>query len=384
MPDTLLLDSLQVRGFRAFRDLQIPHLGVVNLIVGKNNVGKSSLLEALRLYAENGSPSLIRELLVTRQESREVIHSSQVFSASEFDDEDEPFQSIKYLFYGRPDIIDHLKPILIGPINSSSKTLSILVEIYEGLDRNRDRNLDQPTLPLMDLPDAIVEIPYSTVTLPFLVVQGANYAAKRYRLDPFFRFGLRTASRDTSQVFIGANGLDTRRIGDLWNEMATAGLEDAVLSALQIIAPEVQRISLRVDQRGRREHIPIVKIAEAARLIPLRSMGDGMVRMFGIALALVSARNGMLLIDEIESGLHYSVQADMWRLIFGAAQRFNIQVFATTHSLDCIRGFRKAAIEDTQTEGVLIRLQRKRDDITATAFNEEEVAIATSNGIEVR
>src|SRR6266849_7306838 len=78
---TLILNSLEIRGFRGFRQLQIERLGRVNLIVGKNNVGKSSLLEALQLYAHRGSPRLIWELLVARDESR---YSSGVLDESKY------------------------------------------------------------------------------------------------------------------------------------------------------------------------------------------------------------------------------------------------------------------------------------------------------------
>src|SRR4028118_1414694 len=71
--DELFLKSLEIRQFRAFENLRIPRLNRVNLIVGKNNVGKTSLLEALRLYAYQGSPSLIWDLLQRRDESREPI-----------------------------------------------------------------------------------------------------------------------------------------------------------------------------------------------------------------------------------------------------------------------------------------------------------------------
>lgn len=76
--------------------------------------------------------------------------------------------------------------------------------------------------------------------------------------------------------------------------------------------------------------------------LPLYSLGDGMYRALGIALALANARNGILLIDEFENGLYYTVQPDIWQLIFQVARRLNIQVFATTHSWDCIEAFQQA------------------------------------------
>ena len=118
--------------------------------------------------------------------------------------------------------------------------------------------------------------------------------------------------------------------------------------------------------------------------MPLRSLGDGMVRVLGIALALVNVINGILLIDEIENGLHYLVQPDLWRLIFQTARQLNVQVFATTHSWDCIQAFQQVAQEDTESEGMLIRLEAKDGNIAATLFDEEELGIATREQIEVR
>lgn len=68
--ETLVMDSIEIRHLRAFRHLRIERLGRVNLVVGKNGVGKSCLLEALRLYATKGSLSVILDLLETRDETR--------------------------------------------------------------------------------------------------------------------------------------------------------------------------------------------------------------------------------------------------------------------------------------------------------------------------
>ena len=109
-----------------------------------------------------------------------------------------------------------------------------------------------------------------------------------------------------------------------------------------------------------------------------------MNRIFGIALALVNAKEGMLLIDEIDSGLHYSVQPDLWRMIFQVAARLNVQVFATTHSWDCVEAFQQAAMEDQQEEGLLIRLHEQDGEMISTLFDERKLGIATRDDIEVR
>lgn len=111
--------------------------------------------------------------------------------------------------------------------------------------------------------------------------------------------------------------------------------------------------------------------------------GDGVNRLFGIILSLCNAKNGILLIDEFENGLHHSIQLSIWKIIFRLANDLNVQVFATSHSHDCVRAFQAAATDSPQ-EGALIRLTRKGDKVLPTLFKERELEIATQNEIEVR
>src|SRR5207248_10243537 len=97
---TLILNSLEIKNFRGFRHLQIERLGRVNLIVGKNNVGKTSLLEALRLYASRAStPTFIWEILSTRNEIRRP-----------FVNVEDMLSTLKYVFYGRKEVMPGLAP----------------------------------------------------------------------------------------------------------------------------------------------------------------------------------------------------------------------------------------------------------------------------------
>lgn len=72
--------------------------------------------------------------------------------------------------------------------------------------------------------------------------------------------------------------------------------------------------------------------------VPIGSLGDGMRRLMVIATALAFTKQGRLFVDEIDTGLHYSVMSDMWKLVVAKASAANSQVFATTHSWDCIEG----------------------------------------------
>lgn len=117
--------------------------------------------------------------------------------------------------------------------------------------------------------------------------------------------------------------------------------------------------------------------------VPIKSFGDGVNRLFGLILSLTSAKGGILLVDEIENGLHYSILNNVWTTIFKMARKLNVQVFATSHSWDCIDAFQKAAQESPE-DGALIRLTATEDNVIATVFQERELEIASREKIELR
>jgi AAA15 family ATPase/GTPase len=106
--------------------------------------------------------------------------------------------------------------------------------------------------------------------------------------------------------------------------------------------------------------------------------------MLGLMLALVNTRDRILLIVEIENGLHYLVLPSLWHVLVGTARRLNVQVIATSHSWDRIQAFQQVAEEDTESEGLLLRLEVRGDSVQAVLIDEDELAIATSGQIEVR
>ena len=128
----------------------------------------------------------------------------------------------------------------------------------------------------------------------------------------------------------------------------------------------------------------IVKLKDHSHPVPLKSLGDGAVRLFSIALALANSHGGILTIDEAENGIHHSVQKAFWRMILQTAYKNNIQVLATTHSWDCARGFGEAAEEDNNSESLLIRLDRHGEDIRAVPYSEGELKVAVDQGTEIR
>ena len=106
--------------------------------------------------------------------------------------------------------------------------------------------------------------------------------------------------------------------------------------------------------------------------------------MFGVALALANCRGGFLLIDEAENGIHHRLQGDFWRMVLQAAQDNDVQVIATTHSLDCVRGFAQAVMENETCTGVLVRIDDYQGSLRAVEYSDKNLRVAAEQGMEVR
>ena len=189
--------------------------------------------------------------------------------------------------------------------------------------------------------------------------------------------------------FITAESLGGSELVSLWETIALTSNEERVLNALRLLEPTIEKIAsvavtpdyyIGGNQRGGFR----VKFKDADRPVPIGSLGDGIWRLLVMAIAIAQCKDGILLIDEIDTGLHYSVMSDMWRLIYGAAKELNVQVFATTHSNDCIRSLAEVccAEEDAGKNVTLHRIERGRKK--SVAYSSKEIEVAAARGIEVR
>jgi AAA15 family ATPase/GTPase len=120
------------------------------------------------------------------------------------------------------------------------------------------------------------------------------------------------------------------------------------------------------------------------RLIPLPVMGGGIVRLTRLSLYIGNAPKGVVLVDEVENGIHYSVMDKVWKAIGEAARRFDAQVFATTHSRECIVAAHKAFTENGSYDFRLHRLEKVNKAISVITYDQKSLAAAIDTGLEVR
>lgn len=369
--------TLEIERFRALRRIKIEGFGRVNLITGKNNTGKSSLLEALRILAFDAAPSVIESILQFREENvRDADDSPRTLDA-------EGVFRLSNLFHGFPQFSGKLEPIVMA---ASAGSRPMHLSIGAGwFTEERDAEGTRRLVPQQEqlfgdgegLPSLVIESNGNRRLLPL------DYS-RRY---PYRDRVLRSEFSDETAlpcVFVSPYGGErTATLGAMWDKIALSDREKDVVEALKIIDPEISAVSMVGGEGPRQQRTAIVRAGNLPRPVPLRSFGDGLNRLFGIVLSLVNAKDGILLIDEFENGIHYTVQLDAWRTVFRVAERLGVQVFATSHSWDSIEAFQKAAAEVPE-DGVLIRLSRRGSDVLPTVFAESELAVATRERIEVR
>ncbi|NEQ96797.1 MAG: AAA family ATPase [Cyanothece sp. SIO2G6] len=355
-----MLNSLRISQFRAFKDLKIDRLGRINLVVGRNNLGKTTLLEAVYLYASDNTLDTLNRVLKRRQEyfiekGGEVISYDNLFCRN----------------------TEQLAPIEIGEIQGKNQLVirrmwrfADVVEAEERLQVRYSEHL--PDDPEIDATE-VLTAKRGQNNFESMSIDSGRYSRRlRQKQD-----GL------SSSLFLPFSGFQDDSVdpAELWDRVAVTNKDSDVLSALKIIEPGLERI-IMVANRPQRQ--AMAKLPEQLQHIPLRSLGDGMNRLFELALGLVSVPEGKIfLVDEIDAGLHFTTLVDVWRLVFQAAEALNIQVFATTHSWDCIEAFQQAAVEHL-AEGCLIRLEKGEEGIRAEVFSEEDLTIITRKSIEVR
>lgn len=388
-----MINSLKIQNFRMLEDFEVNNLGRVNLIVGKNNSGKSTVLEALRILAGNAHPSLLEDILIE--------HDEKISKSLEADGLYEPpFQTF---FTGRnfPDEDQteiHIK--VSGPYTKKLIRMSHIL-MYTEKEEIRDNDggiisqIKRKIIPksqtnLIPMGEKLQQGLRITTENPekfFIIDLNDGRSEGSFRIKAYKQF------KETPASLIPTRFISIDDLADIWDEIQfLSNYEDFVKQGLKIISDDFEGLAFvkRSDNSGGRlMRTCIIKLKGIDRGVPLKSMGDGMLRILQLILKTYPAKGGFLLIDEFENGLHFSVQKQVWDLLFKLAEKLDIQVFATTHSWDCIESFAEVAKDRKDNQGVLFRMGRSirtsdRGKVIATVFDSEKLASLTQADVEVR
>lgn len=368
-----MIKNIHIEGYRIFRDFKVNNLNKINLFVGTNNSGKTSVLEALYLLASDFHPQSLWKILVDRGEQ----------SFSEATPQNPYLQQLEvelnHLFYGNKINLGDTVRITASNGISKSSTLKIISprelenpQIFQMIARENVDSLDSMLAVAIENDAHLMLSPLpltSRNTLRQNTVQNwTNFHANQPNKLPAINV-----------QYVSSYSLSAQQLTSAWAGILLTPDEDRVVRALQFLDSNIERIAavptpIMQGQKGGF----MVKMSQFEAPVPIGTLGDGAWRMLGLAIALIRSRNGILLVDEIDTGLHYSVMTKMWEMIVKASKEFNIQVFATTHSQDCIK-----ALADTNENEISVQ-RIEPENKCAVEYSAGEIQSATAYNIEMR
>ncbi len=370
-----MYSSIHIRGYRGLDSFRMRGLGRVNLLVGANNCGKTSILECIELLRSTGNPGTLSSILRRRGEWGDAN-----------DRDSEPLLDVNRLFSGY-DLQGEV--VIEGGRDRTGNPFDWNRKVAMHVEDPRESESGEP--------DPFGEDGYLTLAVEWSdrgddsdtrAVKTGITSAGHLSSRPPRRFPrMRNGPPDRAVQFIGTRGMTALDVVRLFDDVVLTESEEHVTQALRIIEPAVERIAAVATDRGPyfREGPGgvFIKLGKTGNRIPIGSMGDGTWRMLGLALALANAKGGVLLVDEIDTGLHYSVMADMWRMVSERAAALKVQVFATTHSRDCYESLAEVAQSGLPSPEITIqRIDPNREQ--AIGFSDAAVVAAAERGLEVR
>lgn len=371
-----MIDSISIKNFRNLDGLRINKLSKVNLITGKNNTGKSTLLEAIAIYITRCNLSLIYEFLKERGENLKKKNNNANMPT---------IQSISSLFANRVVSYNPSDAIIIEQVNKSDSSFkNISLRFVRYYDEIINQNVGAMSIANPIVIENMKEDTIMVFKVGLEIRLGENKFILSAEDENLFRIVQISGFGEAKGFqYISTRNIDKEINGKLWDNIILTEKEKYVIDALKIIEPGIERLAFIEESAAYRT--AVIKLIESKNIFPLKSMGDGINRILTIILALVNAEDGYLLIDELENGLHYSIQEKLWEIIFSLVETLNVQVFATTHSNDCISSFQKVLNKNGKNlDGKLIRLDIIDGKIKHVEYNQEELKIADEQNIEIR
>ncbi len=298
-----MFNTLQIKNLRGIKSAEINGFKQINLIFGKNNCGKSTVLEALFLVTGQSNPVL-------------PITVNSMRNYGKFSEDD-----LNIEFYD----LNPENRICISAQGSENRWLEI------SIIRSNSRTIDLDSL-------AIGTSDNATKTYGYKQIYSIGESGNRYSSELILKEGSpekgkvsidkRYKEKIFSQYIPSSSSHGSLEVE--FGRIVANKEEKYILSALRDIAPSIKDIQLVGDEI-------LVDIGSAQRL-PINMMGDGLRKLLLIILAIYRCRNGVLLIDEIDNGFHFSTMKVLWKVILTVAEKNNVQLFASTHNIDSLKG----------------------------------------------
>lgn len=357
-----MFKKITIKNFRGIKDLTIDDFGKVNLFVGANNSCKTSVLEALKIAY---SKQVFDEAIFLNNQTRDfglfLNNSSNPLETLNM-----VHRHLSNYFYQ----LNFSEKITI----KSTFTNSITTE--ETIETINLRAVDKKIVKgqVYEWQSAFKPSELSREITSFLKFQSPFVNNVEISIDP----QMQEFTKYNSYLFNGASHL-LGFVKDYYKKVLENKAEKNLIALLQKVDKSIKDIYFDGENF-------LVDIGLEKNRIDGRLMGDGIKIIFILTLIILSETvdNGVLFIDEIENGLHYTSQNILWKFLFEIAEEKNIQIFATTHSMDAVRAFTQIAKEKQEENIRLFRLVKKNEEIKVFKSDLEILEISAERDGELR
>lgn len=363
-----MIEKIEIENFKNFERFEFDGFRRVNLIAGKNNVGKTNLMEAIYLAYNGFGPLNILEFFFNRLQIP-PLDNERFFNKL---DEKIIWDAFEAIFKtGKDRIFTMLNGV--DTVNFQMSNFEVRPRLVDNkLEANFNLLIDLPfdrASPLKAIhcfkktPENIIQPQFAYYQgYPFNPMQGSNPNEKTSFLHNV-SFGVIGLEAEYFKVFEAGR---LRNFHHLISLFSNIEVEDSRLH--DKYSKGFKSLYLSIKGRG---------------VVPVGEFGFGTQRMLSILLSLFKAENGIAFLDEIDLGIHHSHQELLWEKLFLLSQELNVQLFATTHSRDCFEAFAKVS-NKYSGEGKFIRLQEFKGKIEAVEYDEKSMGIASEARFEVR
>jgi AAA15 family ATPase/GTPase len=353
--------SVTIRGFKSFKNFNLSGLQRVNLIGGKNNIGKTAFLEALQLHCGGTPHGVVRMLreIVFRRQSKIYDREKRDFELDVFYQDLMGFSVEVDGIILNVDTVDDLVRV------RDDKRFSVRLLSKEAF---LDVSANNDGLDISSEPAIKISIENESRVFP----RGG------ISRDSFIR--RKEADIKDKVNYVGSCRMDEKQIAILYGHLVDIDKEIFLDHSLYLFDESLRSLKQVYTESG----MSLKLLAhDQNKPMPLSSFGEGVNRYIAILCAIWASQDGYLFIDEIENGIHYTNYPKLWGLIFEAAHLANCQVFITTHSKECIEAFNT---ENKENDGAYFEFYRhaKTRDIAVKNRDHEQLDYALTHAGRIR
>jgi len=358
-----MYNKIIVDGLRGIKHIEIDDFKKINLFVGNNNSGKTTIIESLFLLINPSNAEL--PLKINRFRGYDLIDENYwrtIFNKLSINSKIEIYAEIN---------------------NIKENRLLIITPRSEIIDLQKASSMDGEKFNSKDSYSG-ASPSVNGLNLNFTIIKNRKskkYLSKVYAVGPSVKVDIpKEYQEELTGIYIGSE-INFIEIARIFSKVQIKKRIPKIIKVLKRIEPSLEGLSIGLDG------IIYCDIG-LDRLIPINVMGGGILRILHIVLAISDTQGGIVLVDEIENGLHYSSQKILWDAIFESALEFDVQIFATTHSLECINAFSSSyansKLSDVNDKIRLFRLEKRDDKTSVISYNDKILAASLDSGWEVR